>query len=177
LKDLRSLQPLLGSPETPPAVFIEALSGSADVVLSQGSAPSWGTQLYDMKEPAGAADQPLDRLHALLGLVDDASPVFALMKSDRNNSPNVCVGRAKRNDVVIEDKTISSLHCSLSLGARGAIITDHSSNGTFVNRVRLAEKEQRALHGGDHVRLGKRSFYFLTGEQVIAFLSLREPSR
>lgn len=173
MEDLRSLQRLLGSPETPPAVLIEANSDSADVILSEEGKASWGTQLYDVKEVEARANQRVDRLHALLALVSDSSAVFTLEKSTRNQSPHVCIGRAKRNDVVIDDKTISSLHCSLSLGERGAILTDHSSNGTFVNRVRLQDKEQRVLRGGDSVRLGKRSFYFLTGEQVIAFLSLR----
>mmetsp|Transcript_15163 Transcript_15163/g.20064 ORF Transcript_15163/g.20064 Transcript_15163/m.20064 type:complete len:583 (+) Transcript_15163:15-1763(+) len=64
----------------------------------------------------------------------------------------VTVGRAVDKDIQIQLLQISNLHCKL---CSDHSVTDYSSNGTFVNNVRvnsLKEKEvKRVLNGGDRV--------------------------
>jgi len=54
----------------------------------------------------------------------------------------LCIGKEKGNDLVIQDAVISRQHCVLELDMeRGAVyVIDCSTNGTFLNGVRLPEK-------------------------------------
>jgi len=64
-------------------------------------------------------------------------------KTLSHNMPVLCVGKDKNNDVVINANMISRQHCILELDPeRGAIYAiDTSTNGTYLNGVRLPKKE------------------------------------
>ena len=62
------------------------------------------------------------------------------------------LGRGARNTLVIDDKSVSRVHCRIEHNPNGFRIVDISStNGTFVNEERISG---RALHGGDKIRMG-----------------------
>mmetsp|Transcript_52834 Transcript_52834/g.150633 ORF Transcript_52834/g.150633 Transcript_52834/m.150633 type:complete len:345 (-) Transcript_52834:60-1094(-) len=58
-------------------------------------------------------------------------------------SPILSIGKDKANDLVIQDPIISRQHCILELdGERGAVYAiDCSTNGTFLNGIRLPSKQ------------------------------------
>jgi pSer/pThr/pTyr-binding forkhead associated (FHA) protein len=64
------------------------------------------------------------------------------------------VGRAEINTLVIHDDSVSKAHCEILVNGPEVIVRDlGSSNGTFVNGVRL-HKQQRQLKNGQLVGFG-----------------------
>ncbi len=67
------------------------------------------------------------------------------------------VGRKTDNDLVLNDITISGLHCKVLYQDEKVYLQDeNSTNGTFVNGERIFEKTE--LHKGDKILLGKQEF-------------------
>lgn len=167
------------NPAPGPAVLIEA-ARSDDVVLpgKRGMIRShvWSTERLasppeDLERHEQARSQ---QLMALQDLVGDASEVHRIRESERNPSPNICIGRAPRNDIIIDDATVSSLHAVIEIVDSGHLLTDmESSNGTFVNKRKLGANESARLQTGDCVRLGRRVLYYLTGDRLLHFLGIR----
>jgi hypothetical protein len=72
---------------------------------------------------------------------------------------NWTIGRAEENDFAIGDGAVSSRHAKLEANAGVLLITDvGSSNGTFLNGVRLAPNVPTSLRAGDRLRLGSSEF-------------------
>jgi len=69
------------------------------------------------------------------------------------------IGRRPENDIVLEDDAaVSKRHAELELVAGSWFVLDlDSTNGTFVNGVRIAAK--KALHVGDELRVGDTSLW------------------
>merc|ERR1711948_159330 len=70
------------------------------------------------------------------------------------SSPIVSIGKEKTNDLVINDPIISRVHVVLELDPdRGAVYAiDCSTNGTFLNGIRLPSKQLGKVlisHGDD----------------------------
>ncbi len=162
-----------------PPVLLEA-ARNAEVLLPKPAAPRkkqvWSTQPFTLD--AADADQHkqerIDRMIALQPLVDEQAEVIEIVHQGQHPSSSICLGRAKRNDVVIEDETISSLHAAFEdTGAVLLLIDRGSSNGTFLNQQRLEVGTPEPLASGDCLRFGRRAFYFLSGERLLLFLELR----
>jgi hypothetical protein len=69
------------------------------------------------------------------------------------------IGRAKDNDIPIEDRAISNRHCRIRPGDGGVfeIVDLRSTNGTFVNRRRVS---RQPLAPGDVIKIGETSIEF-----------------
>lgn len=67
-------------------------------------------------------------------------------------------GREVGNDVVIASNEISRKHASIAPAASGYVLTDHSTNGVWVNGTRVAE--QQTLGRGDVIKMGAEEFRF-----------------
>ena len=75
---------------------------------------------------------------------------------------NCTIGRQEKNDIVIKDPFISSLHAQIAIRDRVYYIKDHGSkNGTFVNENTLKEGHEWRLNNGDKIRLGQVEFLFV----------------
>jgi hypothetical protein len=167
------------SPRPGPPVFLESAS-SSEVILplseSISRRQSWSTKPFTLSssEIEQHKQARIERMMALQDLVADSSQIIELVRQGQHRSPDICIGRARRNDVVINDETISSLHAALeSTGAAMLLVDRNSSNGTFVNQLKLNPGEPLPLASGDCIRLGQRLFYYLTGERLLLFLELR----
>lgn len=73
------------------------------------------------------------------------SPMNTLRPAEKllsNSQPILSIGKDKGNDLVIQDPIISRQHCILELDPeRGAVyVIDCSTNGTFLNGIRLPSK-------------------------------------
>ncbi|MCW8137998.1 MAG: FHA domain-containing protein [Planctomycetota bacterium] len=79
-----------------------------------------------------------------------------LKKSERNPfGALITAGRARNNDVVIEHTTVSKLHVIFTkVGAGWNVSDEGSSNGTFLNGMKLTPREKRPISDGDSLRLG-----------------------
>ncbi|MGI8813459.1 MAG: FHA domain-containing protein [Pyrinomonadaceae bacterium] len=66
------------------------------------------------------------------------------------------VGRTKENDIVIDDASVSKVHASITINALGrlAIADTGSTNGTFVNGVRIAYGKAVEIDCADLVKFG-----------------------
>jgi pSer/pThr/pTyr-binding forkhead associated (FHA) protein len=81
----------------------------------------------------------------------------------------VSIGRARDNDIVIENLSVSRNHARIRRSDKKYILTDlNSANGTFVNNVRVNKIE---LFDGDTITIGKHTIQFenkkISDEQLI----------
>jgi hypothetical protein len=68
------------------------------------------------------------------------------------------IGRAKGNDVVVDDRAISSQHCRIRpLGGVYELIDMKSTNDTFVNERKVTRTN---LSPGDTIKLGETAMQF-----------------
>ena len=65
---------------------------------------------------------------------------------------HVRVGREGSNELVLPYMEVSRYHAELSLGDRGVLVTDRSTNGTFINGERVFGKQ--VLQPGDRLGVG-----------------------
>ena len=81
------------------------------------------------------------------------------------NKNYISIGRSKDNDLIIDDLSVSRKHAILEQDETGKFfITDlNSSNGTFVNNVRIKEKTPITLK--DHILLGKATIVIEAPEE------------
>jgi len=75
----------------------------------------------------------------------------------------VCIGRTckgidPRKRIILEHPLISRVHTEISWTAGHLQITDTSSNGTWVNNIRMAAGSSKKLSDGDTVRVGFTQF-------------------
>lgn len=82
-------------------------------------------------------------------------------------SPVVRIGRGTGNDIVMEDDSVSASHARLEFDEGAWRITDlDSTNGTFVESVRLAPQVPTPLPYGASVRLGGVRLLFTAVEEA-----------
>lgn len=62
------------------------------------------------------------------------------------------LGRDPSNDVKLDHPSVSRFHAEVRRTSKGDILTDHSSNGVFVNGIRV--RGQHLLKNGDVLQLG-----------------------
>lgn len=90
-----------------------------------------------------------------------AGQVVAVRKSMRDDPGRIYVGRASTNDVVIEDRSISSRHAWFERQGEAVLVADAGSrNGTFVNLEKIEKGSAQAVKDEDVVTFGRVSFQF-----------------
>ena len=81
--------------------------------------------------------------------------------------PEVTVGRAPDNDVVLPDPSVSGHHARLIATAEGYRVSDvGSTNGTYLNAQRLPPQAWRALNVGDTLTVGPYAITIVPGTGV-----------
>jgi pSer/pThr/pTyr-binding forkhead associated (FHA) protein len=106
---------------------------------------------------AGEIRSALDALYAprLVGLLPSGEKFEALI-----NAPEVEIGKASHNHIVLTQPTVSNTHAVILARAGGYSIVDlGSSNGTFVNGERLGD-EARTLQHGDKIQVAEALLTF-----------------
>jgi len=82
-------------------------------------------------------------------------------------SPVVRIGRGTGNDIVMNDDSVSANHASLEFDEGAWRITDlDSTNGTFVESVRLAPQVPTPLPYGASVRFGGVRLLFVSVDEA-----------
>lgn len=70
----------------------------------------------------------------------------------------VTFGREVGNDIVLASNEVSRKHASIAPAANGYVLTDHSTNGVWVNGARVATSQ--LLGRGDVIKMGTEEFRF-----------------
>jgi hypothetical protein len=68
------------------------------------------------------------------------------------------IGRQKRADLVVTDKTVSRHHADVCYESGRYVLYDHSTNGTWINGTLVAVAQP--LRNGDTIKFGKIEFRF-----------------
>ncbi len=90
----------------------------------------------------------------------------------------VSVGRTDANDVVLAHPTVSKLHATFTKDDGGAwfLVDQGSTNGTWVDGVRLAAQKPHPLRGDDMVAFGEYHVALKNGRALWRFLELARRS-
>ena len=68
----------------------------------------------------------------------------------------ITIGRDPKNNVVLNDKMVSRFHAEIQKIRQDFFVTDlSSSNGTYVNDLKIPEGKYIKLKKNDRIRLGK----------------------
>ncbi len=78
------------------------------------------------------------------------------MRLEFHAEGSLSVGRTGTNALMIDDASVSKIHASLSVDGEGhlSVADTGSTNGTFINDVRIAYGKATVLGDGDHVKFG-----------------------
>ncbi len=87
------------------------------------------------------------------------------------------IGRARDNQLVVNDATASSHHAEIRPADNGYRLTDLSStNGTFVNERKLNLHTPHLLQSGDSIRIGNTTFIYEAGSSALRGQLVQESS-
>jgi diguanylate cyclase (GGDEF)-like protein len=80
------------------------------------------------------------------------------------NQTTITIGRSSKNDIQIDEDSISRNHAMLSNRGNGYVVRDlGSTNGTYVNDTQIKEQP---LVDGNQIRVGRTIFKFLIGTSI-----------
>jgi len=78
---------------------------------------------------------------------------------DLKDDEPTSIGRNTSNDIVINDESVTEVHCKIFKNNNSYFIRDIASlNGTFLNNKRIENEE---LHDGDFIKIGETKFIFI----------------
>ena len=105
-----------------------------------------------------ARDAPATTPVPGLGTVTSAGPLtLRIVDEDREvplDEDPFCIGRDRRNHLVLADEGVSAFHCRIRRAGRRLLLEDRgSTNGTFLNDVRVFTSELRV---GGRIGLARR---------------------
>jgi hypothetical protein len=95
--------------------------------------------------------------------LDHRSEVLELRPDGHRRAPQISIGRAEENDVVIQDETVSTRHALFLPGPAGggpALQDLESTNGTRVNDASIIPMRVVRLRDGDVVSFGDATYFF-----------------
>ena len=107
-------------------------------------------------DPQSAGFKTLDSAEVATRRLDSPER-FVVQKRDDGNpfGSMITIGRAPNNDIVLPAPSVSKFHAFLREEAGSLLLVDaNSSNGTFVNGVRLEPHAATPLSLQDVIRLG-----------------------
>ena len=74
------------------------------------------------------------------------------------------IGRSSKNDLPLDQESISRHHARVTYDGAEYVITDmNSTNGTFVNDAQVTDSR---LKDGDQIQIGRSILKFMTGENI-----------
>ncbi len=80
---------------------------------------------------------------------------------------SLSIGRASRNDIQVDQESVSRTHAKLKIERERVSIEDNgSTNGTFVNDEQIVGSVE--LRNGDFINIGRTIFKFIAGNNIEA---------
>ncbi len=115
--------------------------------------------LLERLPASGPARQPATDVPKVGSLISSTGKMFPLVDDV------YVIGRDSKNEIAIDDGTVSTVHARIARTAQGFMIEDiQSRNGTFVNSEKI--EAPRLLADGDTLRFGKVVFTFNLASQT-----------
>jgi hypothetical protein len=113
------------------------------------------SELIPDKKPAAKAVETVFAKFSLHGMEKEVRLLF-------EPGERIDVGRTRENDLALEDQSVSKLHAALSFNASGELVVADtgSTNGTFINKERLAYGKALPVKEGDMVTFGTVDVFF-----------------
>lgn len=131
-------------------------------------------QSDEINRRANAASRRREIVPQFFAQIDIRCQVHRLVKSKRNRSPSICIGRAKRNDIQLWDSSASSRHATIKCVDDAFYLSDQkSANGTRVDRRRLESRESVELKSGMYVAFGMSGFWYLDSADLLQLIDER----
>ena len=137
---------------------------------ARGKESAKGSEGSQRADPSGSSSTVLSRLDAGEENLDKTlvireSPVLEVTKGPGSGlvfelswRSAVSLGRARANDIVLDDVAISSQHCRIRPENGSFVLHDlESTNGTLVNNVRVS---RHLLASGDVIKMGDTCLEF-----------------
>jgi len=93
----------------------------------------------------------------VLGDVLEARVIEIKERKERTSPPNVTIGRAAQNDIILYNKLVSKTHAYLEISETGegsCLIDVGSKNGTFLNGSEILSNQSYQLKDGDEISFG-----------------------
>ena len=140
-----------------PPGFVRAHFQPVMVVLGMAG------EMQDARSSGGTGVVDVDGLFACSRLT---GRVFPVVKPRGSMRGPITMGRVSENDIAIPEYSISKRHCVIARVENEYRLTDMgSTNGTFVDGVRLVAQKPRRLLGGETISMGRLMlvFYFPEG--------------
>jgi hypothetical protein len=175
-QDFAAFQPVRQQIEQELATYLSELASERDFVLLEqprvvlAEDPAVPRRSIQVVAEMGSnqVDQPnMTRIMQVDQAASRSSGAFLLLQTGDTSqalpiaTTMVSIGRGLDNDIILEDTRVSRKHAQLRYRQRRFWLTDlGSTNGTFVNGERIAE---RALRDGDVISLGGLELIFREG--------------
>ncbi|ACL24534.1 FhaA domain-containing protein [Chloroflexus aggregans] len=175
-QDFAAFQPVRQQIEQELATYLSELASERDFVLLEqprvvlAEDPAVPRRSIQVVAEMGSnqVDQPnMTKIMQVDQAASRSSGAFLLLQTGDTSqalpiaTTMVSIGRGLDNDIILEDTRVSRKHAQLRYRQRRFWLTDlGSTNGTFVNGERIAE---RALRDGDVISLGGLELIFREG--------------
>jgi len=102
---------------------------------------------------------PLGKVAGLVVVYGDE-----LGKIYKPNTNSALIGRSSECDIRVDQESISRNHAKIVNTGKAVLVRDlGSTNGTYVNDLPI---EEHVLHDGDHIKLGRTIFKFLSTDNI-----------
>jgi hypothetical protein len=143
----------------PKSAFVRA-NPHPFLVESEGVEPTAGERDFETVSSGSTADR--ERFQRSLAATR-RSRVIPVCKDPKQPFPDkITVGRTVNNDLVLRHASVSKFHSYFTIDPNtfdATIVDAGSTNGTFVNNVRLGAMGKRTLANGDAVSFGGDTDY------------------
>jgi len=137
----------------PPSVQVNTSQASGDSISANAQRPAPIPRVDSSTAPKGSANFILD------GYGNAGGGLRLIIGEDELQRGEVGIRRTPDNDYHINDDSVSRQHCLLHLSAGNVYIRDlGSTNGTYINNVKLTANENKLINSGDDLKLGSVSF-------------------
>ena len=105
--------------------------------------------------------------------VRDEPIAVEVVKEVINGFPfGVTIGHAENNDIVLTNQHVSRFHAYIKPGPKGSTLVDaDSTNGTFLDGVRLSPTKPTPLPPEAHISFGGEVVKYLEPSQLVAHLT------
>ncbi len=101
--------------------------------------------------------------------------IYELRKAPDNSAglTGITIGRTENNDIVIPDLSVSRLHGHFqrdALTGEWQVVDAESSNGTFVDKLKLRRDQVAVLRDGVELKFGNVKVRYLLPDSFVAYL-------
>lgn len=144
------------------------------LVSSEGVEPTAGDRDFETVTSGSATDRARFQRSLQVTLKSRVVPV---VKDPKQPFPDkITVGRTVNNDLVLRHASVSKFHGYFTIDPHtfdATVVDAGSTNGTFVNNVRLGAMGKRRLANGDAVSFGGDTDYlFLFGADLYSRIQI-----